>query len=85
MSHSELHDQAADAARQGLKKVEEAARRSIDRLADSMDDMRTQMARTSDRTLGYLHEQPVRSALMLVAAGALVFGLVRLLSSRARR
>ncbi len=85
MGHSDLYDQAADASKAGLKKVEDAARRSIDRLADSVDDMRHQVARASDRTLSYVHDQPVRSALVAVAAGALVFGLVRLLSSRSSR
>jgi hypothetical protein len=32
-----------------------------------------------------VHDAPVRSALVAVAAGALVFGLVRLLSSRSSR
>ena len=85
MGHSDLYNQAADTSKLALEKVENAARRSIDRLADSVDGMRTQVARVSDRTIGYVHDAPVRSALVAVAAGALVFGLVRLLSSRSSR
>jgi len=84
MGHSDLYSQATDATKARLEKVERAARRSIDRLADSMDDMRYQVSRVSDRTIGYVQDQPVRSALMAVAAGALIFGLVRLLSTRSR-
>ncbi|KQY88884.1 MULTISPECIES: hypothetical protein [Roseateles] len=85
MGHSDLYNQAADTSKLALEKVENAARRSIDRLADSVDGMRTQVARVSDRAVGYVHDAPVRSALVAVAAGALVFGLVRLLSSRSSR
>jgi ElaB/YqjD/DUF883 family membrane-anchored ribosome-binding protein len=85
MGHSDLYNQAADTSKLALEKVENAARRSIDRLADSVDGMRTQVARASDRAVGYVHDAPVRSALVAVAAGALVFGLVRLLSSRSSR
>ncbi len=85
MGHSDLYSQATEASKAGLEKVEHAARRSIDRLADGVDDMRSQVARLSNRTMGYVHDQPVRSALVAVAAGALVFGLVRLLSSRSTR
>jgi ElaB/YqjD/DUF883 family membrane-anchored ribosome-binding protein len=84
MGHSDLYSQATDATKASLEKVERAARRSIDRLADSVDDMRHQLARASDRTMGYVQDQPVRSALMVVAAGALVYGLARMLSTRSR-
>jgi ElaB/YqjD/DUF883 family membrane-anchored ribosome-binding protein len=84
MGHSDLYSQATDATKASLEKVEAAARRSIDRLADSVDDMRHQVSRMSDRTMGYVHDQPVRSALMVVAAGALIYGLVRMLSSRSQ-
>lgn len=85
MGHSDLYTQAADTSRQALEKVENAARRSIDRLADSVDDMRHQVARASDRAINYVHDAPVRSALVALAAGAVVFGIVRLLSSRSTR
>ena len=85
MGHSDLYNQAADTSTLALETVENAARRSIDRLADSVDGMRNQVARVSDRAVGYVPDAPVRSALVAVAAGALVFGLVRLLSSRSSR
>jgi ElaB/YqjD/DUF883 family membrane-anchored ribosome-binding protein len=85
MGHSDLYDQAAAASRQGLKKVEDAARRSLDQIADGVGGMRTQVARASERTMDYVHEAPLRSALMALAAGTLVFALVRLLNTRASR
>jgi hypothetical protein len=59
MGHSDLYNQAADTSKLALEKVENAARRSIDRLADSVDGMRSQVARVSDRAVGYVHEAPV--------------------------
>ena len=85
MGHSDLYDQATGASRQRLKKVEEAARRSLDQLADGVDGLRSQMARASGRTLDYVHEAPLRSALMALAAGTLAFALVRLLNTRSAR
>ena len=80
MGHSDLYASAADASRQGLQKVEDAARRGMDQIVDSVDRVRTQVARASDRTVGYVQDAPVRSALVVLAAGTLVYALVRALS-----
>ena len=45
MGHSDLYATATDASRQGLQKVEGAARRGFDHLADGVDRVRTQVAR----------------------------------------
>ena len=80
MGHSDIYATATEASRQGLQKVEGAARRGIEQLADGVDRVRTQVARASDRTVGYVHDAPVRSALVVLAAGTLVYALVRALS-----
>ncbi|MCE4553094.1 hypothetical protein [Pelomonas cellulosilytica] len=72
MGHSEQY----------LQKVETAARRGMDHLADRVDSVRLQVARASDRTVGYVQDRPVRSALMALAVGTLVFAVVRMLGSR---
>ncbi len=95
MGHADLYDQAADASRQGLQKAEDAARRSIEQLSEGVGDVRdtvtpmlrnvrARVADASDRTMGYVREQPVRSVLAMVAAGTLMYALVRLLGSRSR-
>jgi ElaB/YqjD/DUF883 family membrane-anchored ribosome-binding protein len=76
MGHSELYSSATA----GLQKVEGAARRSLDQLSEGVDRVRTQVARASDRTVGYVQDAPVRSALVVLAAGALVYAVVRALS-----
>jgi ElaB/YqjD/DUF883 family membrane-anchored ribosome-binding protein len=80
MGHSDLYASATEASHQSLQKVEGAARRRLDQIADSVERVRTQMARASDRTVGYVHDAPVRSALVVLAAGTLVYALVRALS-----
>lgn len=91
MGHSDLYATAADASRQGLQKVEDAARRTVDQIADRVDSVRnaaapvidrvrTQVVNASDRTVSYVQDKPVRSALVAVAAGALVYAVVRALS-----
>ncbi len=95
MGHADLYDQAADASRLGLQKAEDAARRSIEQLSEGVDDVRdavtpvlrsvrSRVADASDRTMGYVREQPVRSVLALAAAGTLMYALVRLLGSSSR-
>lgn len=63
-----------------LQKVEDAARRGLNQIADRFGDVRSQVARASERTVGYVQDAPVRSALVALAAGALVYALVRTLS-----
>jgi hypothetical protein len=70
---------------QYLQKVETAARRGMDQIADGVETVRTQVARVTDRTVGYVHDAPVRSALAVLAIGTLVFAVARLLSSRSSR
>lgn len=85
MGHSDLYDQASDLSERGLKKMGSAARRGMEHLADSMDQMRTQVSRTSDRALGYVQEEPVRAALIALAVGTLVIAAWRMIGSRASR
>lgn len=88
-----LYDEAAEASRLSLKKMNRAARRGLDQLSDGMEDARdavrpvlrkarAQMTDATSRGVGYVRDEPVRTALAVVAAGALVYGLMRLLSPR---
>lgn len=58
---------------------------AVDTVAPMLRDVRSRVAEASDRTLGYVREQPVRTAVAAAAVGTLVFALWHLLSSRNSR
>lgn len=58
---------------------------AADAVAPMLRDVRSRVALASDRTLGYVRDQPVRTAVAAAAVGTLVFALWHLLSSRNSR
>ena len=58
---------------------------AADKVAPMLRDVRSRVAEASDRTLGYVREQPIRTAVAAAAVGTLVFALWHLLSSRNSR
>ena len=93
MGHSDLYSDATEATRQGLQKAESAARRGLDHLGESaisvrdavapvIRDVRTRVVNASDRTIGYVRDEPVRSVLVAAAVGTLVFAVWHMLGSR---
>jgi ElaB/YqjD/DUF883 family membrane-anchored ribosome-binding protein len=62
----------------------ELARRTGRWLRDGSERAREQIAVASDRTMGYVRQEPARAVLMAAAAGALLFALARSFSSRSR-
>ena len=58
---------------------------AADAVAPVLRDMRTRVTQASDRTLSYVRDEPLRSAIAAAAVGTLVFALWHLLSSRNSR
>ena len=56
------------------------AQRSADAIRDRSQQLRDSAREASDRTVGYIRDEPVRSVLMAAAAGAVLMGLVALLA-----
>ena len=56
--------------------VEEITRRGLDRAKEASLGMRDQMHKASDRTVGYIKDEPVKSVLIAAATGAAVALLV---------
>ncbi|RZL40679.1 MAG: hypothetical protein EOP35_00155 [Rubrivivax sp.] len=69
---------------QYLQKVETTARRGLDQIVDGIGNVRSQVSRATDRTVGYVQDAPVRSALAALAVGTLVYAVVRMLATRSR-
>ncbi len=77
--------QAAPVVHRLTERATDLANHGIDWMRDRSDRVRTEVARASDRTVGYVRDEPARSLLMAAAAGAVIFALVRWAGSRAHR
>lgn len=56
-----------------------AAKRSIDAVRDTSQQLRDQAVRASDSTVAYVKKEPVKAVLFAAATGAVLMGLVSLL------
>jgi ElaB/YqjD/DUF883 family membrane-anchored ribosome-binding protein len=92
----EVHDEFADKAHDVVNKskptmerwakdAESAARRGIDAASDATHRLRDRAARTTDSTVDYIKDEPVKAMLIAAAAGAALVTLMGLIHrSRAR-
>jgi ElaB/YqjD/DUF883 family membrane-anchored ribosome-binding protein len=79
---------ARDARRAGSKaldKVIATASDWRDEAGPLVDRVKRNVVQASDRGVSYVRDEPVRTLLMAAAAGAAVYAVVRLLSSRRDR
>ena len=67
------------------ERASELASQSLDWMRDRGDKVRDGVARASDRTVGYVRDEPARSMLMAAAAGAVVFALISMVAGRSKR
>jgi ElaB/YqjD/DUF883 family membrane-anchored ribosome-binding protein len=87
-----LADKAADLRDEGgpvvdrlASQARDMARHSSQWVREGSERLRDQAGRVSDRTTGYVRDEPVRALLMAAATGALLYAVVRLLRGRADR
>lgn len=81
----DVTDDAASSAHSTLARASEMARQSMDWMRDSSDRVRNEVSRASDRTVGYIREEPVRSVLVAAATGAAVYALISAIRGRRER
>ncbi|RZT97758.1 hypothetical protein [Rivibacter subsaxonicus] len=60
--------------------AEHLARRSIEVLRNGSEQLRDKALRTSDNTIAYIREEPLKSVMVAAAGGALLMALATLLS-----
>jgi ElaB/YqjD/DUF883 family membrane-anchored ribosome-binding protein len=84
-SAADWRDEAAPVVDRLSDRASQAARQGADWVRDNSGRVRQQVAKVSDRTVGYVRDEPVRTVLMAAAAGAVIYAFVRLLSSRNER
>ncbi len=67
-----VRDAAPSAFSRTAIRMESLSRRGLERARDAGHQMRDQARRASDRAVGYIRHEPVKSMLIAVAAGAAV-------------
>jgi ElaB/YqjD/DUF883 family membrane-anchored ribosome-binding protein len=68
----EMRDAAPSAFSRAAAQMEALTRRGVDRARDASNQVRDQAHRASDRAVGYIQHEPVKSVLIALAAGAAV-------------
>ncbi len=76
----DLHDQAAPLLSRVSSQAEAAARRGIDAVRDTSQQLRDKALRASDSAVGYVKDEPIKAMLIAAATGALLMGIVALMS-----
>lgn len=76
----DVREQAAPLINRVSAQAESAARRGMDAVRDTSQHLRERALRASDSAVGYVKDEPVKAMLIAAATGALLMGLVALLS-----
>ncbi len=80
---SEKVDQVRDKAAPVLNKVssqaEAAARRGMEAVRDTSQQLRERAAQAQDMTVAYVKDEPIKAMLIAAATGAILMGLITML------
>jgi ElaB/YqjD/DUF883 family membrane-anchored ribosome-binding protein len=79
-SANHLIDRAAVATDQATEQAIGAAQRGVAALRDSRQQLYERANQASDATVGYIKDEPVKSMLIAAAAGAVLMGLLGLIT-----
>ncbi|MBC7993234.1 MAG: hypothetical protein H7Z15_08345 [Rhizobacter sp.] len=76
---AKAREKVPSAFNRAAAQVDDITRRGLERARQVGGDVRHQAGRAGDSTVAYIKDEPVKSVLMAVAAGATVAGLMALL------
>lgn len=76
----DLHDDAAPALARVTQQTSALAQRGVNAVRDGGQLVRDSARHASDRTVGYIRDEPVRSVLIAAATGAALMALVSLVA-----
>jgi len=76
----DVRSQAAPLLNRVSAQAEAAARRGIDAVRDTSQQLRDRAVRAQDTTVGYIKDEPIKAMLIAAATGALLMGLISLMS-----
>ena len=76
----EVRGQAAPLLSKVSSQAEAAARRGIDAVRDTSQQLRDKAAQASDITVAYVKDEPMKALLIAAATGALLMGLISMMA-----
>lgn len=76
----EVRNNAGPTLSRVTSQAEAAARRGIEAVRDTSQQLRERALRAQDSTVGYIKDEPIKSMLIAAATGALLMGLIGLMS-----
>jgi ElaB/YqjD/DUF883 family membrane-anchored ribosome-binding protein len=75
----DLRSQAGPMINRMSAKAEDAAKRGMEVMRDSTQQLRERAQRAGDTTVAYVKDEPVKSMLIAAATGAVLMGLISLM------
>ena len=75
-----IHDATAPLLNNAVDQATAMAHSSLDAVRDSSRRLRDQARQATDQTVGYIKDEPIKSMLMAAATGAMLMGLINLMS-----
>lgn len=75
----DLRSQAAPLISRVSAQAQAAAKRGMEAVQDTSQQLRDKAARASDSTVAYVKDEPVKAMLIAAATGALLMGLISLM------
>ncbi|HEX4236288.1 MAG TPA: hypothetical protein VH041_18520 [Caldimonas sp.] len=64
--------------------AEAAARRGMEAVRDTSQQLRDRATQASDMTVAYVKDEPIKAMLIAAATGAILMGLISMLAGRSR-
>ncbi len=75
----QVRSQAAPMINKVTSQAEAAARRGMEAVRDTSQQLRERALRASDSTVGYIKDEPIKAMLIAAATGALLMGIISML------
>ncbi|MEO6897915.1 MAG: hypothetical protein ABI218_14860 [Caldimonas sp.] len=76
----EVRSQAAPILNKVTSQAEAAARRGMDAVRDTSQQLREKATQASDMTVAYVKDEPIKAMLIAAATGALLMGIISMMS-----
>jgi ElaB/YqjD/DUF883 family membrane-anchored ribosome-binding protein len=80
----EVRSKAGPALNKVTSQAEAAARRGMEAVRDTSQQLRERAVHASDMTVAYVKDEPIKAMLIAAATGAVLMGLISMLAGRSR-